>query len=292
VTATLRRPAAVRPETRGSFRNLGLGLGLRSAHFPHVLQHWPEVDWFEIISENFMDSKGRPRNVLERVAERYPIVMHGVSLSIGSADPLDRGYLRRLKALADAVHPVWVSDHVCWTGVGGVHAHDLLPLPYTEAVLAHVAGRVRAVQDFLGRPLVLENPSTYVEFRSSTMTEAEFLSRLVEESGCYLLLDVNNAYVSAHNHDRDPAAFVEALPHDRIVQIHVAGHADCGTHLMDTHDREVSPPVWGLYRLAHALTGGVSTMLEWDAEIPPFETMHAEILKARGYRTARIPEVA
>jgi uncharacterized protein (UPF0276 family) len=275
-----------------AFPDLGLGLGLRSAHFPHVLRHWPDVDWFEIISENFMESGGRPRDVLERVAARYPIVMHGVSLSIGSADPLDRGYLRRLRDLADAIGPAWVSDHVCWTGVGGINAHELLPLPYTEAVLGHVAARVRAVQDFLRRPIVLENPSTYVEFGSSTMSEAEFLGRLVEESGCFLLLDVNNAYVSAHNHDRDPAAFIDALPHDRVVQIHVAGHADCGTYLMDTHDRAVAPPVWNLFRRARARCGAVATMVEWDADIPPFEEMHAEILKAAAFRAPRMTEVA
>jgi uncharacterized protein (UPF0276 family) len=264
-------------------QHLGFGVGLRTVHFPHILRRLPPVDWFEIISENFMDSGGRPRYVLEQVAERYPLVMHGVSLSIGSADPLDFEYLARLKGLADAVRPRWVSDHLCWTGVAGLNAHDLLPIPLNERTLAHVVRRVRVVQDYLGRPLVLENPSTYVTFADSTMSEWEFLSRLAEEADCGLLLDVNNVYVSSVNHDFDPAEYLRSVPHRRVVQFHLAGHTNCGTHLIDTHDGPVIDRVWELYRLAHQLTGGASTLLEWDARIPPFPIVHAEVLRARDH---------
>jgi uncharacterized protein (UPF0276 family) len=263
--------------------NLGLGVGLRTVHFPYILHEQPAVDWFEIISENFMDSGGRPRYVLEQIVERYPVVMHGVSLSIGSDDPLNWDYLARLKRLAAQVKAGWVSDHLCWTGVAGRNTHDLLPIPLNEATLTHVAERVCAVQEFLGRPLVLENPSTYVGFADSTMTEWEFLRRLSEETDCGLLLDVNNVYVSSVNHDFDPTEYIRNIPHHRVVQFHLAGHTNCGTHLIDTHDGEVIDPVWELYRLAHQLTGGASTLLEWDAKIPPFPQVHAEVLKARDY---------
>jgi hypothetical protein len=263
--------------------NLGLGVGLRTAHFAHVLEHWPAVDWFEIISENFIDSQGRPRHVLDQIAERYPVVMHGVSLSIGSTDPLDFDYLARLKRLADAIKPRWISDHLCWTGVLGLNAHDLLPLPLNEETLAHVVARIRTVQEFLQRPLVLENPSSYVTFAASTVSEWEFLRRMADEADCGLLLDVNNVYVSSVNHDFDPDEFIDRVPHERIVQCHLAGHTNCQTHLIDTHDNHVIDPVWRLYRRAHALTGGMSTLLEWDARIPPFPVVHAEVLKARRY---------
>lgn len=262
---------------------LGLGLGLRSSHFSHILAHWPQVDWFEVISENFMDSAGRPRYVLDQIAERYPTVMHGVSLSIGSTDPLNFDYLARLKRLADEIKPRWISDHLCWTGVLGLNAHDLLPIPLTEASLKHVIERIRIVQDYLGRPLVLENPSTYVTFAQSTMSEWEFLTRMAADADCGLLLDVNNVYVSSVNHDFDPQEYIANLPHERIVQCHLAGHTDCRTHLIDTHDDHVIDPVWELYRQAHLLTGGVSTLLEWDAKIPEFPVLHAEVLKARQY---------
>jgi uncharacterized protein (UPF0276 family) len=277
---------------RLGYANLGLGVGLRTVHFPYILEHRPEVDWFEIISENFMDSGGRPRYVLEQIAERYPVVMHGVSLSIGSTDPLNFEYLARLKRLAHHVGAGWISDHLCWTGVAGRNTHDLLPLPLNEAVLAHVAERVRIVQDFLERPLVLENPSTYVGFASSTLSEWEFLTRLTEETGCGLLLDVNNVYVSSVNHDFDPAEYIRNVPHDRVVQFHLAGHSNCGTHIIDTHDDQVVDPVWELYRLAHQLTGGASTLLEWDARIPPFPVVHAEVLKARNYMAGRLTPAA
>ena len=272
--------------------NLGLGVGLRATHFPYILANHPAVDWFEIISENFMDSGGRPRYVLEQIAERYPVVMHGVSLSIGSTDPLSSEYLAKLKRLAAAVKPLWISDHLCWTGVLGLNAHDLLPIPLNEQTLAHVVGRVRRVQDILERPLVLENPSSYVTFAGSTMSEWEFLTRLTTEADCGLLLDVNNVYVSSVNHDFDPVEYVENVPHERIVQVHLAGHTDCGTHRIDTHDSEVIDPVWELYRLAHRLTGGVSTLLEWDAKIPPFPVVHAEVLKAKQYMGEQLAPAA
>jgi uncharacterized protein (UPF0276 family) len=263
-----------------------LGVGLRTVHFPYILKHFPEVDWFEVISENFMDSGGRPRYVLEQVAERYAVVMHGVSLSIGSTDPLNFDYLTRLKRLAGAVKARWVSDHLCWTGVAGLNAHDLLPIPLNEQTLRHVAARVRTVQEFLERPLVLENPSSYVTFADSTMTEWEFLTRLAEEADCGLLLDVNNVYVSSVNHDFDPAEYVRGVPAERVVQFHIAGHTHCGTHIIDTHDDHVIDPVWELYRLAHRLTGGAATLLEWDAKIPEFPVVHAEVLKAKQYMGA------
>jgi len=268
---------------RFDLANLGLGVGLRSVHFSHILEQQPAVDWFEVISENFMDSEGRPRYVLEQIAERYPTVMHGVSLSIGSTDPLNFDYLTRLRRLARETKPRWISDHLCWTGVLGRNAHDLLPIPLNEETLAHVTARVRTVQDFLERPLVLENPSSYVTFAHSTMSEWEFLTRLAEDADCGLLLDVNNVYVSSRNHDFDPAEYLRGVPHHRVVQFHLAGHTDCRSHIIDTHDDHVVDPVWELYRLAHRLTGGASTLLEWDARIPEFPVMHAEVLKARQY---------
>lgn len=270
------RPAEVLPK-------LGLGLGLRNAHFGHIVGEWPEVDWLEAISENFMDSGGRPRHIIRQVAERYPIVLHGVSLSIGSSDPLNLDYLGRLKSLAAEVRPAWVSDHLCWTGVLGVNTHDLLPVPLNEASLRHVTARVQAVQEFLERPLILENPSTYLSFTDSTISEPEFLRRLAEETGCGLLLDVNNVYVTCFNAGEDPVAYIESFPCEHVVQMHLAGHQHCGTHIIDTHDRPVLADVWELFRLAWAKTGGASTLLEWDGNIPPFADCHAELLKAERY---------
>jgi len=271
----------MRVEKRLGYPHLGLGVGLRTVHFDYILENHPSVDWFEIISENFMDSRGRPRHILNQIAERYPVVMHGVSLSIGSTDPLNFEYLGKLKALAREIHPHWISDHVCWTGVAGRNTHDLLPMPLTEASLKHVVERIRTLQDFLERPFVLENPSTYVGFTGSTLSEWEFIARMAEEADCGLLLDVNNVYVSSVNHDFDPEEFIRSVPHERVVQFHLAGHTNCRTHLIDTHDNHVVDPVWKLYRLAHQLTGGVSTLLEWDARIPPFPVLHAEVLKAK-----------
>jgi uncharacterized protein (UPF0276 family) len=269
---------------RLGFSHLGLGLGLRSAHFRYIEEHQPLVDWFEIISENFMDSEGRPRYVLDWVAERYPVVMHGVSLSIGSTEPLDRDYLARLKKLADSIDAIWVSDHVCWTGIAGINTHDLLPIPFTEETLTHVIARIQVVQDILERPLVLENPSTYLGFQQSTLTEWEFLSRMAAKSSCGLLLDVNNVYVASVNHGIDPVEFIRSLPHDRIVEMHLGGHTNLGTHIIDTHDHPVADPVWNLYRYAASVTGGVSTLLEWDDRIPPFPELQAELAKAKKHQ--------
>ncbi len=262
---------------------LGLGLGLRGKHFNYILENWPTVDWFEVISENFMDSGGRPRWVLRQIAERYPVVMHGVSLSIGSLDALDMDYLARLKALAEEIKPRWISDHLCWTGVNGVNTHDLLPMPLTEESLKHVSGRINEVQDFLGRQLVLENPSTYLTFRQSTIPEPDFLRCLTEETGCGLLLDVNNVYVTSYNNDLDAEEYLRALPVESVVQMHLAGHQNCGTHIIDTHDGPVVPEVWKLFAEAWKLTGGAPVLLEWDARIPSFEECHAEVLKAKKY---------
>jgi hypothetical protein len=272
--------------------DLGLGVGLRTVHFNHILSEWPAVDWFEVISENFINSQGRPRYFLDQVAERYPIVMHGVSLSIGSTDPLNFEYLEKLKSLARSTRARWISDHVCWTGVAGQNTHDLLPVPLNEETLTHVVERVRIVQSVLERPLVLENPSSYLTFAGSTMPEWEFLARLADEADCGLLLDVNNVYVSSVNNDFDPVEYVERVPHGRVVQFHLAGHTNCGTHCIDTHDGAVIDPVWKLYELARRLTGGVSTLLEWDANIPEFQVVHAEVQKAKRFfgSSASVPE--
>jgi hypothetical protein len=271
--------------------NLGFGLGLRPCHYHHLLRNPVRVGWFEIISENFMDDHGFARHVLLTLAREVPIVMHGVSLSIGSTDPLDLEYLAGLRALADLVSPTWVSDHLCWTRAVGHNTHDLMPMPLTEEALAHVAERVERVQDFLGRPLVLENPSTYVEFAASTIPEWEFLSALSARTGCGLLLDVNNVFVSSYNHGFDPERYIRSLPPERIVQIHLAGPTSYGRFLVDTHDHPVPTEVWRLYRLAHELTGGVSTLLEWDAAIPPYPELVAELDKARAVLAGELPEV-
>jgi uncharacterized protein (UPF0276 family) len=263
--------------------DLGVGIGLRTAHYAHVLREHPAVDWFEILSDNYMQTAGRPLHFLDAVAEKYPIVMHGVSLSIGSTDPLDRAYLTELRALRDRTRARWVSDHLCWTGVAGRNTHDLLPIPYTEESLRHVAARVRVVQDFLGAPLALENPSTYVEHAGASMHEWEFLARLADEADCALLLDVNNVFVSAYNHGFDPETYLAALPLDRVVQFHVAGHTHHGTHIIDSHIGPVSDEVWKLFATAYRRAGGASVLLEWDAEIPSFEETHAEALRAKEF---------
>ena len=260
---------------------LGFGVGLRNQHFDHILATRPPVDWFEAISENFMDSGGRPRAVLRRIAEHYPVVLHGVSLSIGSTDPLDRDYLARLRQLADEVSARWVSDHLCWTGMQGINSHDLLPLPLTEATLVHVSARVAEAQEFLGRPLVLENPSTYVRFRQSTLDEPTFLRELSRATGCWLLLDVNNVYVSCFNAGTDPVDYLDQFPFDRVVQLHLAGHQHCGTHIVDTHDRPVSEAVWQLFHLAWQRSAQAATLLEWDGDVPAFERLYAELMRAQ-----------
>lgn len=273
------------------FPNLGFGLGLRPKHYDHIFNHsvaasGPLVDWFEIISENYMDTDGRPRRMLEKILADYPVVMHGVSLSIGTVDPLRQDYLKKLKALADWVQPAWVSDHLCWTGVAHKNTHDLLPVPYTEQALAHIVARIKTVQDVLGRPLVLENPSTYLEFSASSMPEWEFIARMAEQSGCGLLLDVNNIYVSCFNHKWDPKTYIDALPLRHVAQIHLAGHSHQGTHIVDTHDGPVIDDVWRLYKYVLNKKGPTSTMVEWDDKIPDFPVVAAELAKARQWAAA------
>lgn len=264
------------------FPELGFGLGLRIPHYAHIFEHWPAVDWFEVISENFMDTGGRARRNLDRIRERYPVVMHGVALSIGTVDPLNSEYLYKLKKLADEIKPAWITDHLCWTGVAHKNTHDLLPVPYTEEALKHIVTRIRQVQDFLGRPIALENPSTYLEFKASHIPEAEFIAAMARESGCHLLLDVNNVYVSCYNHRLDPEAYINALPLDKVVQIHLSGHENRGTHIIDTHDDHVIDEVWALYRYVTRKAGRViNTMVEWDDKLPPFDVLMAELIKAK-----------
>ena len=279
-------------ENKWKLPDLGLGLGLRTQHFEHVLEQRPPVDWFEVISENFMDTGGRPLWVLDELSAQYPFVLHGVSLSIGSTDPLDFEYLRKLAALAERCKAVWISDHLCWTGVAGQNGHDLYPLPCTEESLRWVVDRVRAVQDFLERPLLLENPSNYVTFRASSIPEAVFMRRIAEEADCALLLDVNNVYVTARNHELDPLDYFDEVPFERVVQIHLAGHSDNGTHCIDTHDNYVIDEVWQLYAEVMQRAGPRATMVEWDDHIPDFEVVHAEVLKAAKYRALSCSQIS
>jgi uncharacterized protein (UPF0276 family) len=276
-----RKKRRTRMANRWGLPTLGYGIGLRMVHFNEILDRPPKIDFFEAITENFLETGGRPLHVLDRVAGRTPVVLHGVSLNIGSSDPLDFDYLRKVKDLARRVNAPWVTDHLCWTGVAGRNVHDLLPLPMNEETLAHIAGRVRTVQDFLERPIHLENPSTYLEFATSTLGEADFLARLTKEADCGLLLDVNNVFVSAYNHGWNAEAYVDSIPADRIVQVHLAGHTDKGTHLLDTHSDHVRNEVWDLYARLVARIGPVTTLVEWDEDIPALDVVHAEALKAR-----------
>ncbi len=265
----------------GSWPNLGFGVGLRPVHYDSVIDAPRQVDWFEVITENYLDTSGRPLWVLERVRRDYPIALHGVGLSIGSVDPLDHAYLRRLRSLVRRIDPVLVTDHLCWTGVDGHHLFDLLPLPYTEEALKHVAARVRAVQEILGRRILLENPSTYIAFRHSTMREWEFLAAVAAEADCGILLDVNNVYVSAFNHGFDPQEYMDAIPPERVGQFHLAGYTDMEDYLFDTHSCPVSGGVWELYAHAVRRFGPVSTIVEWDADIPPFSVVVGEARQAK-----------
>ena len=260
---------------------LGFGLGLRIPHFEHVLQHKPPVDWFEVLSENYMVAGGKPRYYLNRIREHYPVVMHGVSLSIGSTDPLDFEYLRKLKTLANEVQPEWISDHLCWTACHQVNSHDLLPLPYNEETLGHVAGRIRQVQDFLGRQILIENVSSYLTYRASEMTEWQFLAAVAEQADCLILLDINNIYVSACNHGFAPETYLQGIDPHRVQQFHLAGHTRQGDYLIDTHDQPVPDPVWALYTRALKQFGPVTTMIERDDNIPGFDELLAELDQAR-----------
>ena len=272
-----------------SWPTLGCGVGLRSEHYEFITQAWPAMDWFEAISENFMDSGGRPLAILESVRARYPVALHGVALSIGSTDPLDRTYLARLKTLADRIEPAIVSDHLCWTGVEGEQLHDLLPLPFTEESLRHVVERVQQVQEALGRRLLLENVSAYVTFRHSTMPEWEFLTAVAQRSGCGILLDLNNIYVNAYNHQFDARDYLRHIPGELVGQFHLAGHTDMGAYLFDTHSRPVIDAVWGLYRNALDRWGPVTTLIEWDEEIPPFPRLAEEADRARAIAAELAP---
>ena len=264
------------------FPNLGFGLGLRPKHYSYIFENQPTVDWFEIISENFMDTGGKPRRNLARIAERYPIVMHGVAMSIGTVDPLNSEYLTKLKKLADEIKPAWISDHLCWTGIAHKNSHDLLPVPYTEEALNHIVSRIKQVQDFLGRPIALENPSTYLEFKTSHIPESVFIAEMAKQSGCHLLLDANNVYVTCYNHRLDPKIYIDALPLDKVAQIHLSGHSNMGTHIIDTHDDHVVDAVWSLYQYVVHKAGHVpNTMVEWDDNIPEFDVLYAELGKAK-----------
>ncbi len=260
--------------------DLGHGVGLRPKHFSEALDQRLPVDWVEATSENYMARGGRPLAVLEKVRRDLPVVLHGVSLSIGSIDELNPRYLRELRSLVDRFQPALVTDHLCWGSHGGRYAHDLWPLPYTEEALAHVAARVARVQDLLGRQIALENVSSYVTYRDSTMAEWEFLAGVAERADCGILLDVNNAYVSSRNHGFDPSAYLAGIPRDRVVQFHLAGYSDKGTWLLDSHDASVPEPVWQLYREALRRFGRVPTLVEWDDHIPPLEVLVAESRKA------------
>jgi hypothetical protein len=260
---------------------LGFGLGLRPQHYQDIFDGDPNVDWFEVISENYMVPGGQPLKMLDRIRERYPIVMHGVSLSIASTAPVNEVYLRDLKALAKRSEPVFISDHLCWTGVHGVNLHDLLPVPYTQEALDHVVSRVHHVQDYLGQAIALENVSSYVQFSHSEMSEWEFIAELTKRTGCWLVFDVNNVFVSAFNHEFDAHAFIEGIPKERIVQFHLAGHEHNMSHIVDTHDALICDEVWDLYRAALRHFGPVSAIIERDDHIPPLNELVSELDQAR-----------
>ena len=260
---------------------LGFGLGLRTDHYNAILESKPKVDWFEALSENYMIAGGKPLHYLDRIRADYPVVMHGVSLSIGSTTAFDQDYLRDLKKLADRIEPAWISDHLCWTGVHGQNMHDLLPLPYTEETAKYVVERVKIVQDYLGRQILLENVSSYASYLDSSMAEWEFISQISNEADCLLLLDVNNIYVSSYNHNFDAKTFIDGVPAQRVQQIHLAGHQNNGDYIIDTHDAPVIDPVWDLYGYAISQLGQVSTMIERDDHIPELDVLVQELQIAR-----------
>ncbi len=265
------------------FTEYGIGIGLRVPHYRHIFAEKPVVDWFEIISENFMVDGGRPLKVLDQILERYQVVQHGVSMYFGSADKLNREHLRRLKTLVKRTHTPWLSDHLCWGSVDGRYTHDLLPMPYTFAAARHTAEKIRAVRDYVEIPIAVENVSSYAEFHASEMTEWEFLSEVVELADCGILLDVNNIYVSSQNHDFNPFDYLNNIPHQRVAQIHIAGHSRYEKYILDTHDHPVIDPVWALYAHAIKMVGPTATLLEWDDHIPSFEEVHHEALKANRF---------
>lgn len=274
-------PLKVDTTSSTKLRNLGFGLGLRTEHYNSILDSKPDIDWLEVISENYMVPGGKPLHFLDRIRAEYPVVMHGVSLSIGSTTAFDESYLRDLRKLADRIEPVWISDHLCWTGVHGQNMHDLLPLPYTEETAKHVAERINIVQDYLGRRILLENVSSYASYVDSNMSEWEFISLICEKADCLLLLDVNNIYVSSYNHVFDAKAFIDGMPANRVQQIHLAGHHNHGEYIIDTHDAPIIDPVWDLYEYALSCFGEVSTMIERDDQIPTLEELVEELQIAR-----------
>ncbi len=260
---------------------LGFGLGLRSPHYDEILQTLPALDWLEILTENYLIPGGKPLHYLTQIRQHYPIVMHGVSLSIGSTDPLNQQYLAQVKQLAECIQPAWISDHLCWAGVHGKNSHDLLPLPFTQATINHVVDRIQQVQDYLGRPILMENVSSYVNYKESSMPEWEFVATIAERADCLLLLDINNIYVSGFNHGFDPARYLNNIPIDRVQQFHLAGHTNYGDHIIDTHDHPIIDPVWSLYKMAIKRFGKVSTMIERDGNIPSFTELFAEMNQAK-----------
>jgi len=269
---------------RHQLPNLGIGIGLRPVHYEEIFRDKPAIDWFEIISENFMVDGGLPLENLERILESYPVVQHGVSLAIGSPDPLDFDYLKRLKALTKLTKTPWVSDHLCWGRLPGAHYHDLLPLPYTKEVIDYVAQRAKIVQDYLELPFALENLSSYVGYASDEMAEWDFYGTIVEKADIYMMLDVNNIYVSSRNHGFDPMDYIKNLPLDRVLQMHLAGHSDYGDYVLDTHDHHVRDEVWALYGEIYPKTGGVATLLEWDDNFISFQDTWNEALRAKKYQ--------
>ncbi len=265
------------------FTDYGIGVGLRVPHYQHILSQQPAVDWFEIISENFMVEGGRPLEILDQILEQYRVVQHGVSMYFGSADQLNKDHLQKLKKLVKRTQTPWLSDHLCWGSVDGRFTHDLLPMPYTMGVAKHTAEKVRQAQDFLEVPICVENVSSYAEYQQSNMTEWEFLSEVVERADCGMLLDVNNIYVSSQNHNFDPLDYVRGVPLSRVGQIHIAGHSRYEKVILDTHDHPVPDPVWAVYAEAIKLSGHTATLLEWDDRIPSFDEVHAEALKANQF---------
>lgn len=270
---------------------LGFGLGLRTDHYQTILEQSPDVDWFEIISENFMVAGGKPRYYLDAIKERYPIVMHGVSLSIGSSDQLNNDYLKQLKILINHVQPQWVSDHLCWTTHQQINSHDLLPLPYTDEVIEHVVGRIKTVQNYLDRQLLIENLSSYLTYKDSKYDEWTFLNTIAEEADCLILLDINNIYVSARNHGFDPLDYINGINRQRVRQFHLAGHTDNGDHVIDTHDHAICKSVWSLYSQALQHFGAISTMIERDDNIPDFSELYNELQYAKEIAYQTLPEL-
>lgn len=281
------------PSRFNGYTSLGIGIGLRVPHYSHILSELPPVEWFEIISENFLTHGGRPREVLDQILAQYTVVMHGVSLYFGSPERPNREHLKRLRALVRHTKTPWLSDHLCWGSIDGTYSHDLLPMPYTMAAARSTAKKIRDVRDFLEVPIAVENVSSYAEYHASEMTEWEFLNEVAERADCGILLDVNNIYVSSQNHSFDPTKYIDAVPAERVTQIHIAGHSNYERFIIDTHDRAPIDPVWKLYARAIKKFGHTPTLLEWDAKIPSFQEVHNEARKAKRWldRSAHHPDL-